>query len=165
VKTRFQSLLFTNATCTATPRLELCDVITKHPAEVTALNVDAILRGGGVRTRCMQFTRGWRLKARLVSSLESAWFHIRRTLKVSSPGSKACVPKMQLVPLRRGGIRKFTDEVGRLWTSLADFYIRRGLFEKARDVYEEGLSTVITVRDFSLIFDAYTQFEVGDCTR
>ena len=26
--------------------LELCDVITKHPAEVTALNVDAILRGG-----------------------------------------------------------------------------------------------------------------------
>jgi len=82
--------------------LELCDVITKHPAEVTALNVDAILRGG---------------------------------------------------------IRKFTDEVGRLWTSLADFYIRRGLFEKARDVYEEGLATVITVRDFSLIFDAYTQFE------
>ena len=59
----------------------------------------------------------------------------------------------------RGGIRKFTDEVGRLWTCLADFYIRRGLFEKARDVYEEGLATVITVRDFSLIFDAYTQFE------
>ena len=49
--------------------------------------------------------------------------------------------------------------MGRLWTSLADFYIRRGLFEKARDVYEEGLATVITVRDFSLIFDAYTQFE------
>ena len=59
----------------------------------------------------------------------------------------------------RGGIRKFTDEVGRLWTCLADFYIRRGLFEKARDVFEEGLATVITVRDFSLIFDAYTQFE------
>ena len=59
----------------------------------------------------------------------------------------------------RGGIRKFTDEVGRLWTCLADFYIRRGLFEKARDIYEEGLATVLTVRDFSLIFDAYTQFE------
>ena len=82
--------------------LELCDVITKHPADVTSLPVDAILRGG---------------------------------------------------------VRKFTDEVGRLWTSLADFYIRRGLFEKARDVYEEGLATVITVRDFSLVFDAYTQFE------
>jgi pre-mRNA-splicing factor SYF1 len=82
--------------------LELCDVITKHPAEVTSLPVGAILRGG---------------------------------------------------------VRKFTDEVGRLWTSLADFYIRRGLFEKARDVYEEGLATVITVRDFSLVFDAFTQFE------
>lgn len=59
----------------------------------------------------------------------------------------------------RGGIRKFTDEVGRLWTSLADYYIRRGLFEKARDIYEEGMTSVITVRDFSMIFDAYTQFE------
>lgn len=59
----------------------------------------------------------------------------------------------------RGGIRKFTDEVGRLWTSLADYYIRRGLFEKARDIYEEGMTTVITVRDFSIIFDAYAQFE------
>lgn len=50
-------------------------------------------------------------------------------------------------------------QVGRLWTSLADYYIRRGMFEKARDVYEEGLTSVITVRDFSLIFDALSQFE------
>ena len=48
-------------------------------------------------------------------------------------------------------------QVGRLWTSLADYYIRRGLIEKARDVYEEGLTTVTTVRDFSLIFDTLTQ--------
>ena len=33
-------------------------------------------------------------------------------------------------------------QVGRLWTSLADFFIRQALFEKARDVYEEGLTTV-----------------------
>jgi pentatricopeptide repeat protein len=36
-------------------------------------------------------------------------------------------------------------QVGRLWTSLADFYIRRGMFERARDVYEEGLNSVSTV--------------------
>ena len=48
-------------------------------------------------------------------------------------------------------------QVGRLWTSLADYYIRRGMYEKARDVYEEGLTTVVTVRDFSLIFDTLTQ--------
>ncbi|KAE9461788.1 hypothetical protein C3L33_06288, partial [Rhododendron williamsianum] len=59
----------------------------------------------------------------------------------------------------RGGIRKFTDEVGRLWTALADYYIRRELTEKARDVFEEGMTTVVTVRDFSVIFDAYAQFE------
>lgn len=59
----------------------------------------------------------------------------------------------------RGGIRKFTDEVGRLWTSLADYYIRRNLTEKARDIFEEGMTTVVTVRDFSVIFDAYSQFE------
>jgi hypothetical protein len=62
--------------------LELCDIITKHPAEVRSLPVDGILRGG---------------------------------------------------------IRKFTDEVGRLWTSLADYYIRRALFERARDIYEVWL--------------------------
>lgn len=33
-------------------------------------------------------------------------------------------------------------QVGRLWTSLADYFIRQGLFEKARDVYEEGIDTV-----------------------
>ncbi|GAX78150.1 hypothetical protein CEUSTIGMA_g5592.t1 [Chlamydomonas eustigma] len=69
------------------------------------------------------------------------------------------VEGMKVDAILRGGIRKFTDEVGRLWTSLADYYIRRGMFEKARDVYEEGLTSVITVHDFSLIFDAYTQFE------
>lgn len=30
---------------------------------------------------------------------------------------------------------------------------------KARDAYEEAIQTVITVRDFSQVFDAYAQFE------
>ena len=47
--------------------------------------------------------------------------------------------------------------MGRLWTSLADYFIRRGMFERARDVYEEGLTSVMTVRDFSLVYDALTQ--------
>ncbi|GAB2271613.1 hypothetical protein Dimus_006444 [Dionaea muscipula] len=82
--------------------LELCDLLTMHSAEVSGLNVDAVIRGG---------------------------------------------------------IKKFTDQVGRLWTSLADYYIRRKLPEKARDIFEEGMTTVVTVRDFSVIFDAYSQFE------
>merc|ERR1719347_1313196 len=59
----------------------------------------------------------------------------------------------------RGGLRKYTDQVGHLWNSLADYYIRSGLFERARDVYEESVQTVTTVRDFTQVFDAYAQFE------
>ena len=67
--------------------------------------------------------------------------------------------KINVSAILRTAIKKFTDEVGKLWASLADYYIRRGLFEKARDIYEEGLESVMTVRDFSLIFDAYATFE------
>eukprot|EP01041_Mallomonas_annulata_P004566 gene4566-9076_t len=59
----------------------------------------------------------------------------------------------------RSGIARFSDEVGRLWCRLGDYYIRLGLFEKARDVFEEGINAVITVRDFTVVFDAYTKFE------
>ncbi|EDV28130.1 uncharacterized protein TRIADDRAFT_21689, partial [Trichoplax adhaerens] len=61
----------------------------------------------------------------------------------------------------RGGLKRFSDMVGQLWNSLADFYIRSGHFEKARDVYEEAIQTVNTVRDFGQVFDAYAQFEEG----
>ena len=57
------------------------------------------------------------------------------------------------------GLRTFSDEAGHLWGALADYFIRQAQFEQARDVYEEGISTVMTVRDFSMLFDAYTQFE------
>nr|CCA17964.1 premRNAsplicing factor SYF1 putative [Albugo laibachii Nc14] len=58
----------------------------------------------------------------------------------------------------RSGMKRFTDEVGRLWCSLATYYIRLGSFESARNIYEEGIQTVLTVRDFSMIYDAYVQF-------
>jgi pre-mRNA-splicing factor SYF1 len=38
------------------------------------------------------------------------------------------------------------------------------MFERARDVYEEGMASVITVHDFSLVFDALTQVS-GQCDR
>jgi len=63
------------------------------------------------------------------------------------------------VPFKFLGIRRFTNEVGRLWVSLAEYYIRLANFDKARDIFEEGIHTVMSVRDFSQIWDAYTQFE------
>jgi len=58
----------------------------------------------------------------------------------------------------RSGIQTFSDEVGRLWCALADRYIRLAMFEKARDIYEEALESVNTVRDFSLVFQAYSSY-------
>ena len=69
------------------------------------------------------------------------------------------VKGMRVEAIIRQGLRRFTSEVGRLWCSLADYFIRLGHFEKARDIYEEAMSTVVTARDFSMIFDAYAQFE------
>ena len=61
--------------------------------------------------------------------------------------------------LIRHGIKKYTDEVGNLWVTLSNYYIRIGLIDKAREIFEEALEKVLTVRDFSLIFNAYLNFE------
>ncbi|KAJ1439699.1 pre-mRNA-splicing factor SYF1 [Ochromonadaceae sp. CCMP2298] len=71
----------------------------------------------------------------------------------------AVVNTLNVEAIIRSGITKFSDEVGRLWTSLADYYIRLGQFEKARDVYEEAINSVTTVRDFTIVFDAYVKVE------
>ena len=52
-----------------------------------------------------------------------------------------------------------SPQVGLLWNSLADYYTRSSHFERARDIYEEAIQTVVTVRDFTQVFDAYAQFE------
>ncbi|KAL7646185.1 UNVERIFIED_CONTAM: hypothetical protein RMT77_003086 [Armadillidium vulgare] len=59
----------------------------------------------------------------------------------------------------RHGLQRYTDQVGMLWNSLAQYYIIGSLFERARDVYEEALRSVMTVRDFTQVFDSYAQYE------
>lgn len=59
----------------------------------------------------------------------------------------------------RRGVCKFINQAGSLWNCLADYYIRSGLFEKARDIYEEAIQTVTCVKDFTEVFDTYAQFE------
>ncbi|OJJ50936.1 hypothetical protein ASPZODRAFT_11777 [Penicilliopsis zonata CBS 506.65] len=59
----------------------------------------------------------------------------------------------------RSGIDRFADQRGKLWAGLATYWITKGHFEKARDVFEEGITTVMTVRDFTLVFDSYVEFE------
>lgn len=59
----------------------------------------------------------------------------------------------------RSGLVFFADQCGKFWASLATYWIRKGSFERARDIFEEAITTVMTVRDFTLIFDAYVEFE------
>ncbi|CAK7266150.1 pre-mRNA-splicing factor syf1 [Sporothrix epigloea] len=59
----------------------------------------------------------------------------------------------------RSGIERYSDQRGKLWSGLAAYWTRRGSFERARDVFEEAITTVMTVRDFTLVFDSYVEFE------
>ncbi|KAF0988433.1 hypothetical protein HZS_8131 [Henneguya salminicola] len=68
------------------------------------------------------------------------------------------VKSVKIAEIIKNGLKNFTDGLGQLWCSLADYYIRCGLFEKARDIYEEGMETVLTVKDFGHVFDVYSQF-------
>ncbi|XP_065661534.1 pre-mRNA-splicing factor SYF1 isoform X2 [Hydra vulgaris] len=69
------------------------------------------------------------------------------------------VKSLKVADIINGALRRFTDGLGQLWCSLADYYTRGSHFERARDVYEEAIQTVMTVRDFGEVFDAYAQFE------
>ena len=61
------------------------------------------------------------------------------------------VKSMRVDAIIRQGIKRFTDQIGLLWNSLADYYTRNANFEKAKDIYEEAIQTVTTVRDFTQV--------------
>jgi len=75
---------------------------------------------------------------------------------VSHPREVFCV---SIEDLLRRGIRSAKAEVGELWIMLGQYFMHRGAFERCRDVYEEAMSEVQTVRDFALIYDAYAKLE------
>ena len=113
---------------------ELCELVSMNPDKFKSLNVEAIIRYGRKIITNTFYNRS-----------KKGIFHIEN-LSLS-------------FLFLRSGLRRYTDQVGHLWNSLADYYIRAGLFERARDVYEEAIQTVTTVRDFTQVFDAYAQFE------
>ena len=59
----------------------------------------------------------------------------------------------------RSGIARFKDQQGLLWVGLARYWIQMGNHEKARDIFEEGVTSVGTVRDFTIVFDNYSEAE------
>ena len=59
----------------------------------------------------------------------------------------------------RSGIKKYPQEIGKLWIDLAEYYLRLGQFEKARDIYYEAIMSITSVKDFGIVFDSFSRFE------
>ncbi|KAF5391748.1 hypothetical protein D9757_001751 [Collybiopsis confluens] len=60
--------------------------------------------------------------------------------------------------IEKDGFAVYKDQAGRLWTGLATYWIKRGEFDRAKETFEKGLASVLTIRDFTQIFDAYAEF-------
>ncbi|KAK4686198.1 pre-mRNA-splicing factor SYF1, partial [Tremellales sp. Uapishka_1] len=60
--------------------------------------------------------------------------------------------------VEKDGLAVYKDQAGRLWTGLATYWIKRGEFERAGATFERGLKAVVTIRDFTQIFDAFAEF-------
>lgn len=56
-------------------------------------------------------------------------------------------------------IERYPDQTGDLRVGLARYYIKAKRNERARDVFEDGITSVGTIRDFSVIFDVYSGAE------
>ena len=61
--------------------------------------------------------------------------------------------------IRRNGLEVYKDQAGRLWTGLATYWTKRGEFDRAKATFEMGIASVLTIRDFTQIFDAYAEFQ------
>ena len=60
--------------------------------------------------------------------------------------------------VHKDGLAVYKDQAGRLWTGLATYWIKRGEFDRAKETFETGIASVLTIRDFTQIFDAYAEF-------
>ncbi|CAD6592107.1 MAG: pre-mRNA-splicing factor syf1 [Alectoria sarmentosa] len=80
---------------------------------------------------------------------------VTRAKEIATEGTAG----MDVEKIVRSGIQRFADQRGKLWAGLATYWITKGNFERARDIFEEGIITVMTVRDFTIVFDSYAEFE------
>lgn len=60
--------------------------------------------------------------------------------------------------IQKDGLEIYKDQAGRLWSGIATYWVKRGEFDRATSTFEAGIASVLTVRDFTQVFDAYVQF-------
>ena len=71
------------------------------------------------------------------------------------------IKSIKVDSILRSGIRKYPQEIGLLWSNLAEYYVRLGMFEKARDIFEEAIDKVATVR--GMIYSTFCFFCLFVC--
>lgn len=67
--------------------------------------------------------------------------------------------------LIREALIKFPDQIAKFHLKLTFYFIGRKNLFKVRYYFEEGLKNCVTVKDFTMIFDAYTEFEESVLTK
>lgn len=86
-------------------------------------------------------------------------FQLLRELCVLICEHAAAIESIDVEAILKVGIRKMKAEHGFLWCSLANYFILRGNFHKARDIFQEALGSIQSAQDFSQVFEAYYKFE------
>ncbi|KAF0976367.1 hypothetical protein FDP41_004594 [Naegleria fowleri] len=76
---------------------------------------------------------------------------------ISEQAQRINIPHSAIESVLVSGTKRYPSEIGKLWTTLAQYYIQHGKFDAAISSYEKGMSSVSTVKDFNLIFDTYAK--------
>lgn len=65
----------------------------------------------------------------------------------------------------RDGLQKFPDQQGKLYVRLFTYFLKHKDYTRAITIFDEGIHTVLTIRDFTMIYDAYTELLESLVTR
>ena len=140
--------------------------IQLHPEYVEEF-IDLLVREGRFTEAVQQYIQilnNSRFKSREAKGPFQHWTEMLEILidharKVPNPVPLLDGSALDIETIVRSGLERFPDQRGILWVGLARYYINLGAYERARDVFEDGITTAMTVRDFSVVFDTYAEAE------
>lgn len=140
--------------------------IQLHPEYVEEY-IDLLVREGRFTEAVQQYIQilnKSRFKSREAKGPFQHWTEMLEILidharRVPNPVPLLDGSALDIESIVRSGLERFPDQRGILWVGLARYYINLGAYERARDVFEDGITTAMTVRDFSVVFDTYAEAE------
>lgn len=85
--------------------------------------------------------------------------HVYRLCLLAIECPPKTMPNFPVEQYLREAMTKFTGKQGELWCTLGTFFVRIGDLERAEQVFEEALRSVVGAHDFAQVFEAYTRLE------